>query len=369
MGRPPKNFTKPKKFTARKRTPELAETGNAVYDQLRARAASMGPPSDNDVKYWLPTGSLRLDLAINRGLPGGKVTEIYGDNASGKTALALMIGKQAQLQGGCVVWFDVERGLSTSLAEDIIGISRETGWIYPPCGSAEDILDAIEKFVAIAVGSTLPTVIVVDSVAAMCPRSQGADESEINRDSRVTGKLGSLMSWFFARPNGVMATLAGSNVYLILINQTRSVLDFSYAGQRMGPQMTTSGGRAARFYCSLRMEVSRSTLEEDKKGRVIGAMVKISPHKNKVGPMLRDVRLPFYFHPASPILGFDDAMSQFAYLCGTGRIQPSGAWYEIDGRKFNGKMAVRDAIHSDPEFREVIRQMVVEEWDQEHQPS
>ena len=99
---------------------------------------------------------------------------------------------------------------------------------------------------------------------------------------------------------------------------------------------------------------------------VIGGMVRVKVVKNKVGPPHREVRLPFYFHPASPVLGFDDAMAQLVYLISRGAVSASGSWYEIEGQRFNGKLAVRDKMVEDPLFAEAVKNRVLEAWHEEH---
>ena len=120
--------------------------GELCSDLLDLAREALGDDQISDVNYWLPTGSTLIDLVINQGLPGGHMVEIFGKPATGKSAIALQIVKQAQLRGGVGVYMDAEGRLSTSLAENVVGVRTDTGWIYRRPMNLEEALDACERF-------------------------------------------------------------------------------------------------------------------------------------------------------------------------------------------------------------------------------
>lgn len=293
------------------------------------------------------------------------VTSDFAVHNSGKTALALSIVRSAQLQGGMGIWLDAEGGFSEELARDIVGVNLEHGWIYRRPFTGEECLDAIEAFCehAVSAKSSLPVVIVIDSVAGMCSASQ--TEGEFVDTSRQTGKQASLMSWFFSRP--APKKILGTNVFLIFLNQTRSVLNF-YGRPGPPPEDTTPGGKALRFYSTVRIEMSRLKFEEDdsktknKTGHIIRAMIK----KNKCGIGYREVHFPFYFRPDQPVCGIDDPMALLTYLISRNVMEmKAGGWYVFDGAQHR-KKDWRNKMISDETVYNTLREAALKTFLLEH---
>lgn len=265
---------------------------------------TLGPAMRMEVLHWLSTGSFMLDQAIcGYGLPGGKLTEIYGPFKAAKTFLACLIGAQAQALGGHVIYLDAESRLSFSLATKLAGLNVETHFSYRQPDNLEIALRAIYRICRAAVKSPVPVVVILDSVAALCTKAQADEEADIVEAKRVTGSAASKISWFFSQ--GFLRRIHRSNVYPIFINQERSKMDFF---SRQGPQKTTPGGVAIPYYASTRLELSTEALVE-KNGKQLGRMVNVFVEKNTVGPPHRSVQIPFLFRS-----GVNDLWALFNYL-------------------------------------------------------
>lgn len=328
---------------------------------------NLGDLEENEsaIKYWLPTGCLMLDLAINNGLPGGKIIELFGTPGSGKTLLALSIVKSAQAHGGMGIWLDAEAGISHSLM-DLVGVRRDEGWVYRLTQSTEKTLDTIESMVLRSVDSETPVVIVLDSVAGLCPESLLMGQEPMT-GARVTGKMGSIMSWFFSR--GVPRTMMGSNVYLIFINQIRSTYNF-YDRFNRGPQFTTPGGHSINFYAHVRLECERLKIEEDEFKRPLQSLHRVTVDKNKVGMPNRSVTFPFIFRRNSPIVGIDDISTTLNYMIAKKVLRPStpgSSWYELDGTdlKFQAK-GWKEKLIEDKELFNKLKVMAVRAFQEEY---
>lgn len=314
---------------------------------------------DGAVNFWLPTGILLLDLAICNGMPGGKVAEFYGQSASGKSLIALSLIKSAQQYGGTGIWIDAEGGLSHSLM-DLVGTSRDIGWTYKPAGSTEVTLNTIEKIIERSVDRETPTVIVLDSIAGLCPDSLCMGESEMT-DPRVAGKNGYLLSWFFSR--GTVSKMNGSNVYLILLNQVRNEINFF--SRTPGKTWSTPGGHAVGFYSTVRLECSRIRIEEDANKKPQHSFHRVSVEKNKVGIPGREVTFPFLFRRDADITGIDDRTTCLDYLISRKVFGQSGAWYEFEEKKAH-KKDWRQKMVEDKGFNDTIRKLVVKTYQEEY---
>lgn len=334
--------------------------GELCSDLLDLAREALGDDQISDVNYWLPTGSTLIDLVINQGLPGGHMVEIFGKPATGKSAIALQIVKQAQLRGGVGVYMDAEGRLSTSLAENVVGVRTDTGWIYRRPMNLEEALDACERFADRAIKSDLPTVIVVDSIAGLVPKTlgYGSDGEPLLGGKRQQGKKAQVLSWFFER--GFTKKIHGSNVFFIVLNQVRHSLDFFSYGP---PKVTTTGGYAMEFYSSVRLHMQQRSLEkrDSKEGKkIVGQLLKVSVEKNTVGPPFREVEIPFYFDPSQPMLGFDDATSMLGYLINKKVIKSAPAgWYVIGDLK-ERRAALRKKMDTDPTFAKLIKDLTIE---------
>lgn len=327
----------------------------------------LGEEEDNDsaIKYWLPSGLMMLDLCINNGLPGGKIIELFGDPGSGKTMLALSIVKSAQEHGGLGIWLDAEAGISNSLM-DLVGTRRDIGWNYRLTQSLEKTLDTIENAVDRSTQSDAPVVIVIDSIAGLCPESllMGAEPMT---GARVTGKMASIMSWFFSR--GVPRKLQGSNVYLVFINQVRATYNF-YDKFARGPQTTTSGGNAVGFYAHIRIECEKLRVEEDAMKRPMQSIHRLTVYKNKVGMPNRSVIYPFCFRRDSPVVGIDDIQATLTYATSHKVLKPSSpgsTWYQLEDTELKYQMGGwKEKLLVDPELYKKLKVMVVRAYQEEY---
>lgn len=329
------------------------------------------------VNFWLPSGILGLDLIVSegKGIPGGKMVEVYGDAASGKTALCLSLARQMQKRGGTVVWLDAEAGLSVSLAKNLIRVDLDNNFIYKMPDTLEDAIEAIEKIGVHAASNDIPTLIVLDSIAALQTKTQSIDsDKDFTGIKRVMGSAANVISWFGSR--GILRKIAGSKVVLVIVNQTRTNLVMK-PGFFTGPTQTTPGGKAISFYSRLRLEVSKKDLKKDIGGKstVIGRLIKIKTVKNSFGPENQVTYIPFYpsrkeaAAAKEDVYGMSDAHAQLNYLISRKAIKiKGGGWIEIAGsskRKNEWATAIEESV----DLAKSIRDLVVAEYYNEHRIS
>lgn len=262
----------------------------------------------------ISTGSIKIDEATGiGGLPKGRIIEIYGDFASGKTTLALHAIAEAQAAGGIAAFIDVEHALNPGYAEQLgVDLSANSLLFLQP-DSAEDAIDAAEKFAA----SGQIDVIVIDSVDALVPKKDL--EEEFEKDNQMAGRA-RLMSKACRR---LRAKASKSDAIIIFINQIRSKV-----GVMFGSPKTTSGGKGLPFYASIRMEVIRTG--NVKAGEVIIGtenLVKIS--KSKVGAPYREAKFEIRFG-----VGIDKTKELLNIAVEKGLIIKSGSWYANEGVNF-----------------------------------
>src|SRR5881398_1319566 len=218
----------------------------------------------------IPTGALSLDLALGiGGLPRGRVTEIYGPESSGKTTLALHVIAEAQRLGGIAAFIDAEHALDPIYAKKL-GVNTDELLISQP-DTGEQALEIAETLVR----SNSVDVIVVDSVAALVPRA----ELDGDMGDSLPGLQARLMSQALRK---LTAAISRSGAVLIFINQIREKI-----GVMFGSPETTSGGRALKFYASIRMDIRRIGAIKDG-DRVVGNRTKVKVAKNKVAPPFRE---------------------------------------------------------------------------------
>jgi len=286
----------------------------------------------------IPTGALALDIALGiGGVPRGRVTEIYGPESSGKTTLALHIVAEAQKSGGVCAFIDAEHALDPVYAA-AIGVDIDNLLISQP-DTGEQALDIADQLIR----SGAVDVIVIDSVAALTPRAEL--EGEMG-DTHV-GLQARLMSQAMRK---LTANLNKSHTTCVFINQLREKV-----GVMFGSPETTPGGRALKFYSSVRIDVRR--IEAIKNGtEMIGNRTKAKVAKNKCAP-------PF------KIAEFDIMYSQGISLEGSlldvgvekGVVNKSGAWYTFEGEKLGqGKENAKLHLKEHPELAEVIRDNIME---------
>lgn len=280
------------------------------------------------------TGSFSLDLALGTGgFPKGRVVEIYGPEASGKTTLALHVIAEAQKQGGYCVFVDAEHALDPTLAQ-AIGVKTEDLLLsQPDCG--EQALSLVDTLIR----SGSVDVVVVDSVAALVPK--GELDGEMG-DAHMAMQA-RLMSQALRK---LSHSLSLSQTILIFTNQVRAKL--STFGGFGGPQEVTCGGNALKFYASVRLNVRRIGLI--KKGEeTVGSQVQVKIVKNKLAPPFRTVLLE---------LEFGKGLCREAELIDLGVknkfITKSGGHYNLNGQNFHGKDALKRFLSKDDSAREEL---------------
>ncbi|PIE22477.1 MAG: recombinase RecA [Planctomycetota bacterium] len=284
----------------------------------------------------ISTGSPSLDLALGgAGVPRGRIIEIYGPESSGKTTLTLHIIAEAQKRGGMAAFIDAEHALDPSYAQKL-GVNLSELLVSQP-DSGEQALDIAETLVK----SNALDVIVVDSVAALVPRAEL--EGDIG-DSHV-GLQARLMSQALRKLTGICAK---SRTCLIFINQIREKI-----GVMFGSPETTSGGRALKFYCSVRMDIRR--IGQIKSGdRVVGNRTKVTVVKNKVAPPFRKVEFDIIYNKGISRIGdvLDLALDHKI-------VQRSGAWFSFgETRLGQGRERVVDMLEENHDLLETIQTQV-----------
>ena len=279
----------------------------------------------------IPTGSLALDIALGiGGVPKGRIIEIYGPESSGKTTLALHVVAEAQRRGGEVAFIDAEHALDPTYAR-ALGVDIDSMLISQP-DTGEQGLEICEALVR----SGAIDVVVVDSVAALTPRAE--IEGDMG-DSHV-GLLARLMSQALRKLAG---SIAKTNCIVIFINQLREKVGVVYGN----PEVTT-GGRALKFYASVRMEVRR--VEALKNGsEIIGNRTRVKVVKNKVAPPFREAEFDIMY---------GEGISRLGELVDLGvkldLVQKSGSWFSIELRIGQGKDSVKQYLRDNPEKADAL---------------
>jgi recombination protein RecA len=317
---------------------ELKNALQAIEKQFgKGAIMQMGEHSLQDVQ-GISTGALSLDIALGgRGLPRGRIIEIFGPEASGKTTVALHAAANAQKQGGVVAYIDAEHALDPSWVKRV-GVDLESLLVSQP-SNAEEALKIAEMLVK----SNAVDMIVIDSVAALVPRSEV--EGEIG-DAHV-GAQARLMSQALRILN---PTISRTKTCMVFINQIRQKI-----GVMFGNPETTSGGLALKFYSSVRLEIRRVTDVKDGEEKV-GSRVKVRVVKNKVAPP---------FKVAEFDLMFDRGISRESDLLDLGIedgiVQKSGGWHSYgDLRLGNSRENAKQYLRDNPALVEEITRRVLE---------
>jgi recombination protein RecA len=272
----------------------------------------------------VPTGAINLDAAIGvGGIPRGRVTEIYGPESSGKTTLCLHVVANAQRMGGVAAFIDAEHALDTEYARKL-GVDVEALLISQP-DTGEQALEICE----ILVRSGAVDIVVIDSVAALVPKA----EIEGDMGESHMGLQARLMSQALRKLTG---SIARSKTIVIFINQLREKI-----GVMFGNPETTTGGKALKFYASVRLDIRRIGPVKDKED-IVGSHVRVKVVKNKVAPPFKQAEFDImYAEGISHTSLLVDIGSE------SGIIEKSGAWYSYNGQKIgqgreNAKMYLKD---------------------------
>ncbi len=288
----------------------------------------------------VPTGSISLDIALGQGgFPKGRIIEIYGPESSGKTTLALHAVAEVQKAGGIAGFIDAEHALDPKYAK-AIGVDIDDLYISQP-DNGEQALEITETMVR----SGAMDIIVVDSVAALVPKAEIDGDMG---DSHV-GLHARLMSQAMRKLTGIVAK---TNCVVIFINQLREKV-----GVMFGNPETTTGGRALKFYASVRIDVRRiEALKQN--GEVIGNRTRAKIVKNKVAPPFREAEFDIMFGEGISREG--DILDVAANL---DIVQKSGAWYAYLGEKIGqGRENAKMYLKQNPEVREEIADAIREHY-------
>jgi recombination protein RecA len=286
----------------------------------------------------IPTGSIALDVALGiGGIPRGRVTEIYGPESSGKTTVALHIVAEAQRAGGTAAFIDAEHALDPTYAQ-ALGVDINELLVSQP-DNGEQALEIADMLIR----SNAVDVIVVDSVAALTPRAE--IEGEMG-DSHV-GLQARLMSQALRK---IAGSLHRSNTSAIFINQLREKI-----GVMFGSPETTPGGRALKFYSSVRLDVRR--IETLKDGTdAVGNRVRVKVVKNKVAPPFRQAEFDILYG-----VGISKEGSLIDFGVEEGIVRKAGAWYTYEGDQLGqGKENARTYLREHPEVALEIERRILE---------
>jgi len=282
----------------------------------------------------IPSGSLGLDVALGiGGFPRGRIVEIYGPESSGKTTLAIHAIAECQKAGGIAAFIDAEHAFDRFYAE-ALGVDTENLLISQP-DNGEQALEIAENLIR----SGAVDILVVDSVAALVPRSE--IEGEMG-DSKM-GLQARLMSQAMRK---LTASIGKTGCCCIFINQLREKI-----GVMFGNPETTTGGNALKFYASIRLDIRRSgSAIKDKEGNVTGSPVKVKVVKNKLAPTFRLALFE---------ITFGEGISKVGEIVDIGAeldvIKKSGSWYSYNGAKIaQGREGAKNFLKDNPELGSLI---------------
>lgn len=305
------------------------EYGKGSVMKLGDTAATMNVES-------IPSGALSLDIALGvGGVPRGRIIEVYGPESSGKTTVALHMVAEAQKRGGIAGFIDAEHALDPVYAKNI-GVNIDELYIsQPDCG--EQALEILETMVR----SGALDIVIVDSVAALVPKAEIDGDMG---DSHV-GVQARLMSQALRKLTGVINK---TNCVVIFINQLREKV-----GVMFGNPETTTGGRALKFYASVRLDVRRiETLKVG--GEVVGNRTRVKVVKNKVAPPFKEAEFDIMFGKG---ISKEGDILDLAVLHDI--INKAGAWYSYNGEKIGqGRENTKLYLANNPEVMEEIEQQV-----------
>ena len=300
----------------------------------------LGDPAAAMQVETIPTGSLSLDIALGMGgVPKGRIVEIYGPESSGKTTVALHMVAEVQKRGGIAGFIDAEHALDPVYARNI-GVDIDELYISQP-DNGEQALEITETLVR----SGAVDIIIVDSVAALVPKAEIDGDMG---DSHV-GLQARLMSQALRK---LTAVISKTNCIVIFINQLREKV-----GVMFGNPETTTGGRALKFYSSIRMDVRRVESMKSN-GEVVGNRTRVKVVKNKIAPPFREAEFDIMFGKGISKVG---DILDLAVTCNV--VQKSGAWFAYEGEKIGqGRENAKIYLSEHPEILEVIDSKVREHY-------
>jgi len=289
----------------------------------------------------IPTGALALDIALGiGGVPRGRIIEVFGPESSGKTTLALHIVAEAQKMGGEAAFIDAEHALDPGYAKKI-GVNIDNLVVSQP-DTGEQALEITEALVR----SGALDVIVVDSVAALVPKAE------------IDGDMGDSHMGLQARlMSQALRKLAGAvnktKTVIIFINQLREKI-----GVMFGNPETTTGGRALKFYASVRMDIRKvENIKQD--GEIIGNRARVKIVKNKVAPPFREAEFDIMYGE-----GISKASNILDMAVNLNIIEKAGSWFSYKGEKLKqGRENVKQMLIDDPKFMEEIEKKVRENFE------
>ncbi len=326
---------------------EQTSTGNADLDLAVAginkkfgdgALMRLGDATKMNVSV-ISTGSIAIDLALGvGGLPRGRIVEIYGPESSGKTTFCLSIIAEAQRKGGTAVFVDVEHALDPRYAK-VVGVDLDNLMVSQP-ESGEDALNITETLIR----SGAIDVIVVDSVAALVSRQ----ELDGQMGDTTVGLQARMMSQAMRR---LTAAIAKTNCVCIFTNQIREKI-----GVMFGSPETTPGGRALKFFCSVRMDIRRIGQIKESDGTVTGSRTRLKVVKNKVAPP---------FTACEFDIMYNEGISRTGSLIDLGIDQKiltkKGAWISHEGQLVGqGREAAKQALADNPELMETLTRAILE---------
>src|SRR5205809_1076893 len=287
----------------------------------------------------IPTGSLALDLALGvGGVPRGRVIEIFGPESSGKTTLMLHVIANAQKAGGLAAFIDAEHALDPGYAKKL-GVNLDDLLVSQPDSGEEalTICDTLGR-------SNALDVIVIDSVAALVPKA----ELEGEMGMATMGMKARLMSQALRK---LTALLSKAKTTCVFTNQLREKV-----GVMFGNPETTPGGKALKFYASVRIDIRRKDAIKDTAGNAIGNHVKVKVLKNKVAPPFAEAEFDIIFNH-----GINKEGSVLAVGIDSGVVEKKGAWLQFNGELIGqGKEAAQKALAEKPELTRTIVQTILE---------
>ena len=313
-----------------------AALGHIEKQYGKGSVMKLGDSSAHMQVEAIPTGSLGLDIALGvGGVPKGRIVEIYGPESSGKTTVALHMVAEVQKRGGIAGFIDAEHAFDPVYAKNI-GVDIDNLYISQP-DNGEQALEITETMVR----SGAVDIVIVDSVAALVPKAE--IEGDMG-DSHV-GLHARLMSQALRK---LTAAISRSNCVVIFINQLREKV-----GVMFGNPETTTGGRALKFYASVRMDVRRTeTLKQG--GEMVGNHTKVKVVKNKVAPPFKQAEFDIMFGTG---ISREGEILDLAAECNV--VNKSGAWYSYNGERIGqGRENVKIYLKDHPEICDEIEKQV-----------